>query len=65
MLLVILDPVCGQKKARQRSRGKKAKTGSCHLKEIDACLSKLDKYTNNRNSSNLLTTERGIDEICT
>ncbi|XP_074601462.1 uncharacterized protein LOC141855353 [Brevipalpus obovatus] len=66
VLLLICALVCvdGQRnRGRGRGRNRKPK-GSCHLKEIDQCIGRLDKYNSN-NSSKLLTTSRGLDEICT
>lgn len=63
--LIVSTLADGQRNSRGRARGRGRKQkGNCHLKEIDTCIGKLDKYSN-RNSSNLLTSSRGLDEICT
>lgn len=54
---------CAKKKSTNRYRGKKAKA-NCHLKELDKCVKSLDKYKNDTNAYKLITTERGLDEIC-
>lgn len=36
----------------------------CHLKQLDACLEKVEKVSNDPNSQELLKTEAGVKQIC-
>lgn len=63
-MLINFDLVdAAKKKSTNRFRGKKQKA-NCHLKELDKCIVNLEKYKNDTNAHKLITSERGLDEIC-
>ncbi|KAI2811512.1 hypothetical protein RDWZM_003707 [Blomia tropicalis] len=60
---------------RQSSRASRAKSKSsksrhhdhqtCHLKEIDSCLDKIQTLAKGPNPSSIITTSEGLDKLCT
>lgn len=36
----------------------------CHLKQLDTCLEKVEKVSNDPNSQELLKTDAGVKQIC-
>jgi len=62
LLFVLAD---AQTRRRNRNRGRGNKKGpNCHLKEIDKCMEKLDAISKRPQASNIITTEEGINELC-
>ncbi|XP_053210823.1 uncharacterized protein LOC128394514 [Panonychus citri] len=60
--LIIINPVnCDGKK--NKFRGNRPK-GNCHLKEIHECIEKIDHYSNDPEAYKLITSDSGIDQIC-
>ncbi|XP_015789285.1 uncharacterized protein LOC107366215 [Tetranychus urticae] len=54
---------CANDKKKNKFRGRRPKA-NCHMKELQDCIEKVDRYTNDSQSYKLITSSRGIDEIC-
>lgn len=59
LVLVTLSIVCdGQRAPRRRKRP------NCHMKQIDRCMEKMEQLGSKPDASNIMTTEEGIEELC-
>ena len=67
LILATIDSVQGRKSSRGGS-GKKSKSRhdfqTCHLKEIDSCLDKIQALAQAPNPSSIITTSAGLDKLC-
>ena len=61
--LTLISAASDKKKATNKFRGRRPKA-NCHLKELQDCVEKVDRYSNDSQSYKLITSSRGIDEIC-
>lgn len=61
--LLVFAVADAQRRNRQRGRGKKGP--NCHLKEIDKCMEKMEALGKRPQASDIITTDAGIDELCT
>lgn len=52
-------------RSRSRNRNRKRRRRSCHLRALDRCLSRIEKLSNDPDSSLLITSTEGMDQICT
>lgn len=54
--------------SRAKSRGKQGRQHdqhTCHLREIDACLDKIQLLAKGPTPSSIITTDQGLDKLCT
>jgi hypothetical protein len=69
LILIVLLASLGEgqnnnRKAKNKFRGRRPKA-DCHLKELQTCIERVDRYSNDSESYKLIKTSRGLDEICT
>lgn len=53
--------------SRAKNRGKQSRQHdhqTCHLKEIDACLDKIQLLAKGPSPSSIITTDHGLDKLC-
>ncbi|XP_015794772.1 uncharacterized protein LOC107371256 [Tetranychus urticae] len=63
IILFVSQINCQSDKRKNKFRGRRPNV-NCHLKQLQSCIEKVDRYSNQTEAYKLITTSRGIDEIC-
>lgn len=66
LLLLIINWIsCQRNRNSSRGRGRGNRRDQCHLREMEACLNKLEELNDKSdNPTKIITNNKGIEKIC-
>lgn len=61
LVVVLIGQSDAQRKNRRRNR---KKSDQCHLKEVEACINKIQSLGKGKDPTSIIATSKGLDKLC-